>query len=170
MCWRHVVMPVFPPKMTQLSYNESRRDALFLKFISYMFRTCPLFINSVSQHCIHTTGICHSSSVGCLLAWSGWNWSSILPTLAEANRTRMTNTYCVYTVLRYSWWWTVDISETCRVLYQINVRNCVCILLTFISKIYDDARCSESQILTQHYSNIDMQDIWSNLSDCSNDA
>jgi len=35
----------------------------------------------------------------------------------------MTNTYCVYTVLRYSWWWTVDLSETFRVLYQINLRN-----------------------------------------------
>ena len=35
----------------------------------------------------------------------------------------MTNTYCVYTVLRYSWWWTMDLSETCSVLYQINVRN-----------------------------------------------
>jgi hypothetical protein len=23
---------------------------------------------------IHTIGICHASSVGCLLAWSGWNW------------------------------------------------------------------------------------------------
>jgi hypothetical protein len=44
-------------------------------------------------------------------------------TLADANRTSMTNTYCVYTVLRYSWWWTVDLSETCRVLYQINLRH-----------------------------------------------
>ena len=35
----------------------------------------------------------------------------------------MTNTYCVYTVSRYFWWCTVDMSETCRVLYQINVRN-----------------------------------------------
>jgi len=35
----------------------------------------------------------------------------------------MTNTYCVYAVLRYSWWWTVDLSETCKVLYQINFRN-----------------------------------------------
>ena len=43
--------------------------------------------------------------------------------LADAKRTSMTNTYCVYTVLRYSWWWTVDMSETCRVLYQINLRN-----------------------------------------------
>jgi len=28
--------------------------------------------------------------------------SSILTTLAEANRTSMTNTYCLYTVMRYS--------------------------------------------------------------------
>jgi len=29
----------------------------------------------------------------------------------------------VCTVLRYSWWGTVDLSETCRVLYLINLRN-----------------------------------------------
>jgi len=29
-------------------------------------------------------------------------WNSILTTLADANRTSMTNTYCMYTVLRYS--------------------------------------------------------------------
>ena len=46
-----------------------------------------------------------------------------MTTLADANRTRMRNTYCVYTVLRYSWWGTVDLSEICRVLYQINLRN-----------------------------------------------
>jgi hypothetical protein len=57
-----------------------------------------------------------------LLTWSGWN-SSILTTLADTNNTSMTNAYCVYTVLRYSWWWTVDLSKTCRVLYQINLRN-----------------------------------------------
>ena len=49
-------------------------------------------------------------------------WSSNLTMLAGANRTSMTNTYCVYTVLRYSWW-TVDLSKTCRVLHQINMRN-----------------------------------------------
>ena len=30
----------------------------------------------------------------------------------------------VYTVSRYSWWWTVDLSETRRALYQINLTNC----------------------------------------------
>jgi len=58
---------------------------------------CPS--SGVSQHYIHATGICHASSLG------------------------VTNTYCVYTVLRYSWWWTVDMSETCRVFYEINLRN-----------------------------------------------
>ena len=41
---------------------------------------------------------------------------AILTTLADVNRSRMTNTNCVYTVLRYSWWWTVDMCETYRVL------------------------------------------------------
>ena len=48
----------------------------------------------------------------------------ILVLLASASMvltTRMTNTYCMYTVLRYSW--TVDMSETRGVLYQINLRN-----------------------------------------------
>ena len=56
-------------------------------------------------------------------AGPGWNCSSILTTLADTNRTSVTNTYCVYTVLRYSWWLTVYLSETCRVFYQINLRN-----------------------------------------------
>ena len=47
----------------------------------------------------------------------------LMTTVAEANGTTITNTYCVYTMLRYSWWWTVDFPETCRVLYQINLRN-----------------------------------------------
>jgi len=29
----------------------------------------------------------------------------------------------MYTVLRYCWWLAVDMSKTCRVLYQINLRN-----------------------------------------------
>jgi len=45
--------------------------------------------------------------------------SVVLTTLADTNRTSMTNTNCVHTVSRYSWWWTVDMSETCGVLYQI---------------------------------------------------
>ena len=49
----------------------------------------------------------------------------ITGTILGGGWTSMTNTYCVYTVLRYSWWWTVDLSETWRVLYQINLRNII---------------------------------------------
>jgi len=63
---------------------------------------CPS--SSVSQHCIHTISICRSSSVG--LCWQTpkeLTWQIPI---------------AVYTVLRYCWWWTVDLSETCRVLYH----------------------------------------------------
>jgi hypothetical protein len=73
--------------------------------VLYMFQTSPLsIIRSIST--LYT-----------------YNRCSILTTLADAKRTRMTNTYCVYTGLRYSWWLTVDMSEIWRVLYQINLRN-----------------------------------------------
>jgi len=59
--------------------------------VLYMFRTRPTsIIRRIST--LYTRNRC-----------------SILTTLADANRTRMTNTYCVYTALRYSWWcgqWT----------------------------------------------------------------
>ena len=36
--------------------------------VLYMFRTWPLSIIRLSWHCIQAIGICHASSVGCLLA------------------------------------------------------------------------------------------------------
>jgi len=77
--------------------------------VLYMFRTGPLsIIGSIST--LYTG----NNYLSCQFCWR---------LLSDANRTSMTNTYCLYTVLRYSWWWTVDLSETCRVLYQINMRN-----------------------------------------------
>jgi len=60
-------------------------------------------------------GICHTSYVECLLARSGWNW------------------------------WTVSLSEICRVLYQNKVEK-QCIPLAFIIRIYHDAWSCECQI------------------------
>jgi len=78
---------------------------LFDKVLS-VFRTWPLsIIRSISTLYARNRY---------LSFWFCWR----LP--ADANRTKMTNTY---TVLRYSGWWTVDMSETWRVLYQINLRN-----------------------------------------------
>jgi hypothetical protein len=52
------------------------------RIVLYMFRTGPLsIIRSI---------------------WTLYTASVVLTTLADANRTNMTNTYYVYTVLRYS--------------------------------------------------------------------
>jgi len=84
--------------------------------VLYMFQTDPLSnIRSIST--LYTQQLVFVM----LVMWA--SVSVALTTLADANRTSMTNTYCMYTVLRCSWWWTVDLSETCRVLYQINLRN-----------------------------------------------
>jgi hypothetical protein len=44
---------------------------------------------------------------------------------------------CVYTVFKYSWWWTVDLSETRRVLYQIKHQHVLkgCLAVLSLSKV-----------------------------------
>jgi hypothetical protein len=66
----------------------------------YMFRTCPLsIIRSIST--VYTRNRYLSFQFcWCLLAWSGWIQCRNTPDDG-----------------------TVDMSETCRVLYQINMRN-----------------------------------------------
>jgi hypothetical protein len=54
---------------------------LFEYSIYFGHINCPS--SGVSQHCIHAIGICHSSSIGSLLAWSEWN---ILTTLADCQQ------------------------------------------------------------------------------------
>jgi len=104
------------------------------------FRTVPntIFVIVCTTHSVFV----HSSEVTCKQQ-NGFSWKLIAmnefikfmntkkfqsvgvirTTLADASRTSMTNKCFVHTVLRYFWWWTVDLSETCRVLYQINMRN-----------------------------------------------
>jgi hypothetical protein len=74
------------------SYNKSKRDALFLKFIFdkelYMFLTDLLpIIRSLNAVCT-AIGIYHASYIDCLLARSGWNCSSILTSLADSRSVR----------------------------------------------------------------------------------
>ena len=55
------------PCIVLYSYNERQRDALFLKFMT-KYSTCFGQVHcpssGVYQHCIHTIGIYHASSVG----------------------------------------------------------------------------------------------------------
>ena len=100
--------------------NEMHYFSDLFDKVLYMFRAGPLsIIRSIST--LYT----RNRYLPCWFCWRllAWSGCSILNTLADTNRISMTNTYCVYTVLRYSWWWTVDLSETHRVLYQINLRN-----------------------------------------------
>ena len=79
-----------------------------------MFLTDLLSIITSLNTVYTATGICHASYVDCLLARSGLDPASRQPT-------SMTNTYCsVYSIK--TWWCTVDLSDTCGVLYQ-NLRN-----------------------------------------------
>jgi len=58
--------------------------------VRYMFWTGPLSIRRSLNTVYTAMGICHASSVGCLLARSGWNsevrmeLSSILTSLADS--------------------------------------------------------------------------------------
>jgi hypothetical protein len=52
-----------------------------------------------------------------LRAGPGGNWSSILILLASCQQTYMTYTIAVRTE-KNSWWWTEELSETCRVSFQ----------------------------------------------------
>jgi hypothetical protein len=75
--------------------NEVRFFPNLFDKVLYMFRTSPpSIIRSIS-----TLYICNRY-LSCEFCWH----------LTEL-------------VLRYSWWWTVDLSETCRLPYEINLRN-----------------------------------------------
>jgi len=103
-----------------------------------MFQTDLL---SIIRSIVYTAkGICHASYVDCLLARLGWN---ILTSLV--NITKITNTYCCVYSVETPDGWTVDLSETCRVLFQ-NKFEKQCISLAFIIRIYHDAWSSECQI------------------------
>ena len=83
--------------------NEMNYFSNLFDKILYMFRTSPLsIIRSIST--LYT----RNRYLSYQFCWC---------LLADANITRVTNTYCCV------WWWTVGLSETFRVLCQINIRN-----------------------------------------------
>jgi len=62
--WHNIVF-ILIIKTNEMHYFSD----LFDKYSTYFGQVhCPS--SGVSEHCIHATGICHVSSVGCLLAWS----------------------------------------------------------------------------------------------------
>jgi len=72
---------------------------LFLEWNSTCFGQflCP---SSRVFHCTHSNVICHTGLL-----------------TASCQQTRMTRTIAVCTV-KNSWWWTEELSEICRILFQ----------------------------------------------------
>ena len=82
---------------------------LFLDWNSTCFGQflCP---SSEVFHCTHSNGICHT---GLLTACE----QEYLLLLTSCQKTCMTHIIAVCTV-KNSWWWTEELSETCRVSFQ----------------------------------------------------
>jgi len=87
---------------------------IFLEWNSTCFGQllCP---SSRVFHCTHGNGICHT---GLLTACEqDQDGTAILILLANCQQTCMTYTIAVCTV-KNSWWWTEELSKTCRVSFQ----------------------------------------------------
>ena len=94
------------------SYKKNQLDALISQI--YFWNKTLHVSDSYSVHhqdffTIHTNGICHT-------AGSGRNCRSVLILLASWKQTCTTYTILVCTVKNY-WWWTKELSETCRVFF-----------------------------------------------------
>jgi len=81
-----------------------------------MFRTVPLSI--IRNFSLYTQQWYMSYRFAdSLVAGSEQNCRSLLILLASWQQTCMTYTIAVCTV-KNSWWWTQELSETCKVLFQ----------------------------------------------------
>jgi len=107
----------------------------------YMFRTVPLsIIRSIS---LYTQQWYMSYSL-----WAG-SGRSFLILLASCRQTCMIYTIAVCTV-KNSWWWTVELSETCRVSFQNKFEKLVH-LAGFIIRICPTKYRRPSQIQAPHH-------------------
>jgi hypothetical protein len=87
----------------------------------YKFRT--ILLSTITSFSLYTqqwyTSYIFDNS---FWAESGWNCSSIPILLVSCQHNCMTYTTAVCTV-KNSWWWTEELSETCRFSFKINLRN-----------------------------------------------
>ena len=120
----------------------------FIGKLLYMFPCfghvhCPS--SGVSQHCIHSNRYLSCQFCWCLLARSGHQCGQDLTTLANTNRTSMTNNYCcVYSVDILL---MVDSGPVHNMYSTLSIKfELQCISLVFIIRLHHDAQSSECQI------------------------
>jgi hypothetical protein len=108
---------------------------MFLNFILIKISTClgEIYCPSSGGSTLYTqhNTLCRASYVDCLLAGSG---CSILTSLTNSQHNQYDKHLLLCIQCWDSWWWTVHLSQTCRVLYQNKVEKW-CISLAFIIKI-----------------------------------
>jgi len=110
------------PCIVKYSYNKSQQDAPFLKFIWQ--RTLSVLERFTVHHQESKYCIENNRYLSYWLCWlSASEVSSILTSLADSQHNQY-DKYLLFSIQYLdSWWWTVTLSETCRVLCQINLRN-----------------------------------------------
>jgi hypothetical protein len=125
-CHRAAMMKVFRSQSCADWYNitcfltikPARRtnfSNLFFEWNSICFGTVPLsIIRSFSLYTQQWYTSISNTFADSLRAWSRWH---ILILLASCQQTCMTYAIAVCTV-NNSWWWTEELSETCRVSFQ----------------------------------------------------
>jgi len=114
-CLFEVHVTVHRDKFLIIKPTKSTNSSnVFLEWNSTCFGQflCP---SSGVFHCKHSNGICHTGYADCLLAGSGC--SILIPLASSQQYTCMAYTIAVCTV-KNSWWWTEELSETCRILFQ----------------------------------------------------
>jgi len=89
----------------------------------YIFRTVPVSI--IRSFSLYTQQRYMSYRFAdCLRAGSGWNWVPSWSCSRAVSITCMTYAIAVCTV-KNSWWWTEEMSETCRISLQNKFENLV---------------------------------------------
>ena len=112
------LLTIKPTRCTKFSNLFWNETTCFGQFL------CP---SSWVLHCTHSNGLCHTGLQ------------------ASCQQTCMTYTIAVCTV-KNSWWWTEELSETCRVSFQNKFEKLVH-LVGFIIRIYHDTRSPKREIL-----------------------
>jgi hypothetical protein len=111
-----------------------------------MFRTVPLSIIR-SFYCTHSNDVCHTRLLTAVEQDQDVPSWSCLQTVSKpvcCQQTCMTYTIAVCTV-KNSWWWTEELSETCRDSFQDKFEKLV-YLVGFVIRICHEARSDERKI------------------------
>jgi hypothetical protein len=100
----------------------------------YMFRTVPLSI--ISSYSMYTQQLYTSYRfVDSFQAGTGWNCSSILILILLESCLQTCRTYTIAEcAVKNSWWWTEELSETCRISFQNKFENLVHLVGFIIKK------------------------------------